>query len=395
MFKKRISLPALALAVVMTALFTFQITFVEMRERYEEKYKDAVILSNNDAEKMSMVSRLIELYSLYKIDTSLPIDKALAAYVAATGDRYAYYYTREEYAAYLASDAGASVGIGVTITDCEEGLKILSVSLGSPAEACGILAGDVITKIDETDLVGMEYRKKADLLLGAEGQGFHLTLKRGKEDLSMQITRKAYQSPSVVGSMLPDGKTGLVRIESFNNETAQLFKMYTTTLVAQGATAFVYDLRGNPGGSLDAVNEVLDYLLPAGTIVTLEHYDGTKDEHVSDENFFDYPAVVLVNGTTASAGELFAACMRDFGAAKLVGEKTYGKGVAQSIFPLPDGTAVKFTTAKYYSPKTPNYDGVGLKPDIEAKTPETLTDFAHTSYETDPQMQKAVAVLYA
>lgn len=393
MYKKRISLPALCLAVALTALFTFQITFVSMRLTYEQSMKQSALADGSDIENLSTVADLLKKYCLYDTDPNLSAEQALKAYVAATGDRWAYYFTKEEYAEYLSSDAGNSVGIGITVTDHEEGLRILTVSLGSPAENARLAAGDVLTSIDGKILAGMEYNEKVDLLLGDAGQSFSLELKRNDKVYSIRITRQAYVSPSVVGKMLPESDIALVRIESFNANTASHFKSITAHLVSQGAKAFVYDLRGNPGGALDAVNEVLDYLLPEGVIVTLEHYDGSKEEHTSDKNCFDYPSIVLVSNTTASAGELFAACMRDYGAAKLVGETTYGKGVAQSIFPLPDGSAVKFTTAKYYSPKTPNYDGVGLKPDFEIKTPETLTDFAHSTLENDPQMQKAVEEL--
>ncbi len=393
MFKKRISLPALVLAVILTALFTFQITFVTLRLTYEQSNKQSALAQNSELDDLSTVAGLIKKYCLYDIDPTLSAEEAIRAYLAATGDRWAYYFTKEEYADYLASDDGNEVGIGVTITDCEEGLSILSVTPGSPAEKAGLKAADVILQVDQTVLSGMEYRIKADMLLGEEGKSFSLVIRCGEEEKTFTLTRTAFEAPSVLGRLLPDGKTALVRIESFNNDTASLFKKITADLVKKGAQGFVYDLRGNPGGSLTSVCEVLDYLLPEGVIVTMEHYDGTKEEHTSDENFFDAPSVVLINGTTASAGELFAACLRDYGAAKLVGETTYGKGVAQSIFPLPDGSAVKFTTAKYYSPKTPNYDGVGLKPDITVKTPETITDFAHTVYENDPQLQKAVEQL--
>ena len=389
MYKKRISLPALALAVILTALLTFQITFVTMRLAYREQIANNSLQSDDEAKKLETIAELLKKYCLFTVDGELCADEAFAAYMEATGDRYAYYYSKEEYAEYLAGDKGNSVGIGVTITDHEKGLLILSISLGSPAEAAGLMAGEVIEMVDGTALAGMEYRQKADLLLGEEGKSFTLTVNGQK----VALTRKAYESPSVTGRLLTEG-IGLVRIESFNSGTPELFKKITADLAEQGAEAFVYDLRGNPGGSLDSVCAVLDYLLPEGVIVTMEHYDGTKEEHRSDEKFFDYPSVVLVNGNTASAGELFAACMRDYGAATLLGEKTYGKGVAQSIFPLPDGSAVKFTTAKYYSPKTPNYDGVGLTPDIEVKTPEDLTDFAHTDVETDSQVQEAVDVLW-
>ncbi|MBE6637857.1 MAG: PDZ domain-containing protein [Ruminococcaceae bacterium] len=393
MFKKRFSLPTLSVLLILSVLLTFQITFVTMREEYDRKLKEQQLESPDEAEKLAHIIQLIRNYSIYDIDPNLPADKAIAAYLSSTGDRYAYYYTAKEYAKYLAANNGNQSGIGITVIDCEQGLTITSVKLSSPAEKAGLKAGDCITDINETTLAGKDYAAKTNLLIGKTTDTFVLTVLRDNNELVFTLKPAVYESPSVIGSLLPDGKTGLVRIENFINDTEELFKQITSNLKKKGAKQFIYDLRGNPGGSLTSVVAVLDYLLPKGIVVTLENYDGSKNEYTSDDNSFDYPAVILVNKNTASAGELFASCMRDYNAAILMGETTYGKGVAQSFFTLPDGSAIKFTTAKYYSPHTKNYDGVGLSPDISISCPTDLTDFAHSVYETDPQMQAAVAHL--
>lgn len=394
MFNKKFSLSTLLTAVIVAIVLTFQITFVSMRESYRFRENQTALDQSEQAAKLDMIKDILADYCIYDVDTQYSSDMALTAFLAMSGDPYAYYYSPEAYAALLQEDNGNNVGIGIIITDNEKGLQVLSVSLGSPAEEVGILGGDIITAINQTSFADKDYNEKTNLLLGKENETITLTLLRGKETKSVTVTRKAYESPTVIGKLLPDGKTALIRIEQFNNTTFKAFKELTSDLVKQGAQGFVYDLRGNPGGSLDAIVPVLDYLLPEGKLLTLEDKAGNTQSYDSDKNRFDYPAIILVNDTTASAAELFAACMRDFGAAKLLGETTYGKGVAQSFVPLPDGSAIKFTSYLYYSPVTKNYDGVGLKPDITVKTPEDLTDFAHTSYETDPQMQEAVKTLW-
>jgi len=394
LFKRKFSLSTLLVSLLLAVVLTFQITFVSLREAYRSELRQQQLTQSEQAAKLDQIVKLLKDYCIYDVDEGYSEDMALTAYLAASGDPYAQYFTPEAYASLLSADAGNNVGIGIMVTDTEKGLLVASVMLCSPAETAGILAGDVITKVDGTSLADKSYTDKANLLLGKEGQTLALTLLRGEETKSVSVTRQKYESPSVTGRLLPDGKTALVRIEEFNGTTAAPFKELTASLAAQGAKAFVYDLRGNPGGSLDSVVAVLDYLLPKGRLVTLENRSGITRVFDSDESSFDYPAIILTSGTTASAAELFSACMRDYGAARLLGETTFGKGVAQSIITLPDGSALKFTTDKYYSPKTKNYDGVGLKPDIEVKCPETLTDFAHADYENDPQLQKAVQTLW-
>ena len=394
MFKKKYSLLTLIVSVFLAILLTFQITFVSMREIYNHTENQEQLTQSQEASKLKQIIEMMQAYCIYDIDRSLAYDAALSIFLAYSGDPYAAYYTPEAYASMQRADDGTNTGIGITIKDDPKGIRIATVTLGSPAEEAGLLASDIITKLGQTELANLTYEEKAYVLLGNEGETAELTVLRGEQNLQFSIVRKSYESPTVLGYLLPDGKTGLVRIEQFNNTTPDAFKKLTSDLVKQGAEGFIYDLRDNPGGMLESIIPVLDYLLPEGRLVTLEDRSGVCETYDSDEKCFDYPAVILTSNNTASAAELFSACMRDYGAAILLGETTYGKGVAQTIVPLPDGSAIKFTAYRYYSPVTKNYDGVGLTPDIIVETPENLTDFAHSNYESDSQMQKAQEALW-
>ena len=268
------------------------------------------------------------------------------------------------------------------------------------------------------------YTQALSMLKGEVGTTADFVVYRATEDAEnpyeikeFSVERKKLQTHSVTGVVCEtDAKVGVVKITGFDDTTAPQLVETIEKLQAEGCEQFVFDLRGNPGGALTSIIDVLTYFLDEGDVVisTKDKYEQEEITKVGSPNskgyvtsgtgtlkaedigrFKDLSFVVLVNEYTASAAELFSACMRDYSAAILLGETTYGKGVAQSIVPLPDGSAIKFTTDKYYSPITKNYDGAGLEPDIEVKTPENLTDFAHSKYETDPQMQKAQEALWA
>ena len=323
MSNKKFSLSTLLISVFLAIVFTFQITFVTMQQTYRYENDQTLLTNTDEAEKLNQVVQMMQEYCIYDINETLSSDYALAAYLMASGDPYAQYFTPQEYAALLSADTGNNVGIGIVVTDHQKGLLITSVVTGSPAEAEGVLAGDIITGTEEGPFDDLDYAFKANILLGEEGQTVRLDLLRGEDAISISVTRKAYESISVRGYMLPDQKTALVRIDQFNSTTAKAIKELTASLVKEGAEGFIYDLRGNPGGTLESIVEVLDYLLPEGLLVTLENRSGIQKQFSSDANRFDYPAVILTSDTTASAAELFAACMRDYEAAILVGDTTY------------------------------------------------------------------------
>ena len=343
------------------------------------------------AGKIAIVDRIFAEYGVYNENGDLLLDEMLRAYVYATGDPYALYYNAKEYEELLASNRGERIGIGVTVSPslAPVGISITDVMEDSPAAKAGVLAGDIITHIKTADGtvavadVGLE--AAFAMLAGEAGTAVEFTVLRGSEVLSFSVVRAALQTVTVRGRVSEtDHTVGIIRITQFITTTPKEFKAEMERLLGAGCTRFIYDVRNNPGGSMDAVCAVLSYLLPENSLIctevwrdgsTVEHYAKAKsisgdyaDCSVSKADvgkYKDYKASVLINKKTASAAELFAAAFRDYERATLVGATTYGKGVAQMVIPLKDfgyEGALRLTSAYYNPPSGVNYDGVGVAP---------------------------------
>lgn len=349
--------------------------------------------------KLKELTDLLDGHYLGEQDKAAQLDAMLRAYVAADGDRYGCYYSAEENAAENDSRAGKGVGIGVTITEApdKQGLLVLWVSEGSPAESAGILPGDILVTADGQSYSTLGYEGFLDIIRGEIGSRLTVGFFRGGESLQLiekQLTRSAYVASSVAYGLVAEGKMGLVRILSFDEPTPGQFASAVASLREQGAEALIFDVRNDPGGLLSSVVEILDTLLPAGTICTTRGVSGEK-VYSSNANVIDLPMAVLCNENTASAAELFTAALRDYEKAVTVGTTTYGKGVAQSTFTLSDGSAVKMTTSYYDPPCGINYDGVGITPDLEVTLSEAArgTSLLALTEEEDTQLAAAIEAL--
>lgn len=355
--------------------------------------------ATTEGAKLKELTDLLDGHYMGEQDKAAQLDAMLHAYVAADGDLYGRYYTADEYAAENDTRAGKGVGIGVTVTEAPDkrGLLVLWVSEGSPAESAGILPGDILVTADGQSYSTLGYEGFLEAIRGEIGSRLTVGFFRGGESLELlekQLTRSAYVASSVAYTLAAEGKMGLVRILSFDEPTPGQFAAAVASLREQGAEALVFDVRDNPGGLLDSVVEILDTLLPAGTICTTRGTSGEK-VYSSDENELDLPMAVLCNENTASAAELFTAALRDYKKAVTVGKTTYGKGVAQSTYALSDGAAVKMTTSYYDPPCGVNYDGVGITPDVEVELSEEAkkTSLLALTEEEDAQLAAAVAAL--
>ena len=288
------------------------------------------------------------------------------------------------------------MGIGTTARKDHSGyILIVDAKENSPAEAAGIQAGDLIVKVNDEDILTIGYTQAMSNIKGEEGTKVNLTLRREGEDYSVELTRKNIQSSTVEYRTI--GDNGYIKMSNFDETTVDDFKYAVSDLKSQGVKGLIFDVRNNPGGLLDSVADVLDYLLPEGDLVSETNKKGeTKVLCTSDSSCIELPMVVLVDGETASAAELFAADLRDFKVAELVGQTTYGKGIMQGAFPLEDGSAIKMTIA-YFNPHSGvNFNGVGLKPDYEvALTTEQKLNFDTLDETSDPQLMKAIEVLNA
>lgn len=346
----------------------------------------------SDVSKEDIVKAMLERFSFYDIEIT-DEDMAYAvvsAYIAKTGDRYAKYYNEEEYAALQRENEGENQGIGITVTENAEkkAIEIISVLPDTPAEKAGLLAGDLIVKVgkgaDASDVATVGYEPALKKLQGVKGTlcEFGVLREGSDEIMEFSILREEFTSESVVYTVsAADKSVGIVKLVQFDLTTPVQFRMAMETLIADGCDKFIYDVRSNPGGDLASITAVLSYFLNEDDIVirtkdrsgnmetqycTPVSYTGSystcniKREDIG--KYRNYKAAVLVNGGTASAAELFTGNMKDYGLAKVFGEKTYGKGCMQSIYGLGKG-AIKMTTAFYYPPLSDNYDGIGLYPD--------------------------------
>lgn len=300
-------------------------------------------------------------------DPDAMADAALSAMVNSLGDRWSYYMDAEAYSYLQLRRDNAYVGIGVTITYEEDGLHIQSVTEGSPAEAAGLLPGEIITSVDGTDLTGDNVYDGASLIQGEEETQVTLTV-LDADGVSRQVTvtRTRLETDPVSYELLED-HVGYVRLANFYNGSADHVKAAVEELLDQGAVSFVFDMRNNPGGYLAELTDLLDYLLPEGDIFRSGDRSGPKKAVTSDADCIDVPMAVLVNADTYSAAELFAAQLRESVGATIVGQPTCGKGYSQQTFPLPGGRALNISTKTYYTGSGVSLIGVGITPDIEVE----------------------------
>ncbi len=319
------------------------------------------------------------------------MDNALKGYVAGLGDPYSVFLTQDEYGGWKEKESGTSVGIGVTVQSVEEGLYIVEVTSGSPAETAGIQAEDTITAVDGKLVTDLGYSEAVAHVKGEIGTDVVLTVLRDSEEIEITVTRGEIVTISAEGQML-DGNIGYVHISAFRENTFDQYSKVLNELLEAGAEGIIFDVRNNGGGLLSALEDVLDPLLPEGNIAIANYGDGTVKTIVeSDSKELDIPMTVLVNGGTASAGELFAASLRDFGKASLIGETTFGKGIMQDTRTVAGG-AVTLTVAAYQTVKGECYHEIGVTPDTEIAMPEDYAiDFKNPDTEGDIQLAEAYA----
>ncbi len=347
-------------------------------------------------DKIDNIDTFVRKNYINDVDHEKLLDAIARGYITSLGDKYAEYLTAEENKAVRKQNDGYNVGVGLTLKQDESGyLYISDVTDNSPASEIEIKAGDLIVAIDGTDLLKISFEEASSKLRGEAGTSLKLSIRSNGVDRDVTLTRKEMEIHSVSSHMIED--IGYIKITQFNSKTYQQFKDSVNAMVSAGAKGLVFDLRNNGGGLLDPTLQMLDFLLPEGDIATALYKDGkTKVLGKSDASEIDLPMVAVVNSETASAAELFSSALRDFGKAKLVGEKTYGKGVMQNTYDLPDGSSIKFTIAKFQTSKTPNFDGVGLSPNYEvALENDTEADLKALDEKSDPQLKKALEILSA
>lgn len=418
--KKRISVWFLMGAVVITATLTFMMTSLfggtlvdaeevaaaTTAETAAEETKQELTAAEINAKLTRKISELMAYYNNYYVgdlDVDALVQGVAEGLVAYSGDKYGSYYTAEEFQAVMSDYGGEVAGIGVTVVYNSEylAIEILSVMDNTPALKAGLLPNDLIIAVDGVDVAYLGYNKAVDAIRGEVGTAVTLTIARGegyKERFDVTVTRATFDEQSVIYDEIvsKDVKQpiGYLRITTFNDKTYEQFK----TAVGQGLTndvhGLIIDLRNNGGGTLNSVVSMLDLLLPEGPIVRIQYKSGEETVYKSDSYSVTsrLPIIILVNGNTASAAELFTSALRDYGRAIVVGENTYGKGTVQTLVKLSDGAGLRISTAMYAPPYSDNFEGVGITPDIKVSLADEYknVNIFKLEYENDAQLKAAV-----
>lgn len=337
-------------------------------------------------EKLNTLDSLLDSFYMEDVDEEAAADNIFKAYLDSYGDKYTVYYTPEEYQSILESTTGKFYGIGAVCQKNEDGTILITDAYdNAPAYAAGIRDGDCVVKVDGQDITDMDLSSAVALIKGDIGTTVHLEILREGNTFEVDVTRAEIKAQTVTYSML-DNHIGYLYISQFDTVTTEQFKAAVEDLQAQGMVGLIIDIRNNPGGVLGTVVDMLEYILPDGMIVYTEDKNGKRTEYKgSDGHVLEIPVAVLVNGNSASASEIFAGAVQDYGTGKIIGTQTFGKGIVQTIKPLTDGSAVKFTIAKYYTPKGQDIHGNGVTPDIKVDLTQEDTE--------DTQMKAAVEYL--
>lgn len=408
---KKISIGAAIAITLVGCVMTFQTTYLVLHNRYEKQYTadaisvvtktnlkngstDTTHTANTDIssdfmarleEKIGDIDYIFRNYYIGELDDDTLLDMVAAGYIAGTGDDYAAYYSAEGFADFMNDMEGEMSGIGINVIYNADYhvIEIISVMPDSPALEAGLMAGDFIVYVgvgeDKMPVSELGYNPSVAKLRGPEGTEAVFTVARGEnhdEMIDFHVVRKKIESQSVLYHVyVPDNAIGVIKITGFDSKTPEQFVAAVEDLTQNAnCERLIIDLRYNPGGELSSIVTVLDYILPKGPIIRIFDANGNMvDEYDSEATELNIPMAVLVNGSTASAAELFTSALRDYDKAVIVGTTTFGKGCMQTTIPLSDGSAISVTYRMYSPPYGENYHGVGITPNIEVELDKSLS----------------------
>lgn len=352
--------------------------------------KDAV--DSSTQKKVSELKELIDQNYMGDVDEKQLEEGIYKGFISGLDDPYSVYYDEEETKSLYETTEGEYQGIGAVLSqNMNTGIiTLVQIYDDSPAMKAGLKDNDILYKVNGEEVTGVELTEVVSHIKGEKGTTVEMTVLRGadNEEVTVTATRDTVEAQTVKYRMM-DGQIGYVSVSEFDSVTYDQYQKALKDLEGQGMKGLVVDLRNNPGGNLNTVCDMLDLMLPKGLIVYTEDKDGNRQEASSDdENQFTLPLEVLVNGNSASASEIYAGAIQDYGIGDIVGTQTYGKGVVQQIFDLKDDTCVKLTIAKYFTPKGRSINGKGITPDVEVEY-----EADENSPEADNQLDKAVETI--
>ena len=357
--KKNIRLGVSVVCTLCTALIIGGVIRSEKAQQTKQAFFEPEYMQMS--EKASIIASMLEKNYIENFDDTELSEKMYAAMTDAMDDPYTCYLTKEQMMAFTDDSSGRMSGIGVVIAEEDGHCVIKEVLEDSPAEKAGIKAGDIITEIDGTDVSGMPITEISAMTKGVENTNVNISVMRGTKRLDFNVERKSIELKYVTGKC--DGNIGYIKITEFSQVAAEQFKTMLADLEKQNIKGLIIDLRNNPGGIIDVVAEIADTILPEGLITyTVDKY-GNRRDILSAEGELDMPVAVLVNGGSASASELLAGALQDRKKGIIIGTQTFGKGIVQGLYSLSDGSGLKITIQKYYTPNGVCINGIGITPD--------------------------------
>ncbi|WP_306482961.1 S41 family peptidase [Anaerococcus sp.] len=353
-------------------------------------------------EDMHMLESLLDKNYLFDYEKEDLYEGSLKGMFANLGDPYTQYYSKDEFSKLMENLDGRYKGIGVLVQASKEGfIKVVQVFDGSPASEAGLKEGDYIIKVEGKEYSADQMEEAVAIMKGEEDTNVKITVRRMEEDgknfkdIDMEVARRDVKVDTIDESIIEekDKKIGYIHIKSFDDVTGEDFEDSYKKLKDNGMEGLVLDLRNNPGGSLDVCLDIADKFLDKGVIVTTEDKKGEVITEESDEEKDDIPMTVLVNENSASASEILSGALKDRDRAKIIGKKTFGKGIVQKLFPLDDGSGAKITISEYHTPSGAKINKVGVEPDIEVENSEESLEISRKNFSKDDQFKKALEVL--
>ena len=399
--KKRFKAYKVIMLIVLVAFITFLITSIGMYQYFTNNSfgKQLVVSSENNGEITSELSKyraLIDKYFLGEVDEEKLKEGAIKGYIEGLDDPYTEYISKEDMEDYLADATGNFVGIGIYMVQDTETNKIMVLApiKGSPAEKAGILPGDLIVSVDGVTYTAEEMTVASSKIKGEVGTAVKIEILRGNETLNFELKRENIKVNPVEGKKL-ENNIGYIEFSSFDDGTAEEFKTKFEELQEQGIKSLIIDLRNNGGGIVDEALKIADYILEKDDVILYEVDKNGKEtvEKSKNDPIINMPIIILTNENTASSSEILAGALKDYGKAKIVGTKTYGKGVIQQILSLKDGSGIKITTEEYQTPNRNKINKIGIEPDETVELPEDVESVLNIPEEKDTQLDKAIEML--
>ena len=392
-------LPHIVFVFVSACFLTYQITYTITDNMWRDRVDDMLLSQKADVSGgLSEISDTVAANYLYDVDEKVLAEGVMDGYVNALSDNFSMYMDENQYKSYIDFETAAnSIGTGVnTLYDSRlDGICVINVYKGSPAEAAGIVPGDMITHVDGTPVKQLGYYGvMAKLGSGSESENVSVTVrKRTNVDVTQVLSKTKVSSTRIEGERLGDG-IGLITISGFETGDEERFKEVLQSLITRNCEKFVIDVRNNSGGSIEAISRILDFLTPEGNMFTITDKLGAKNTLTSDANSVPYPLAVLVNERTVCGAEVFASVLSSGDITKIIGVPTYGKASNQSVYKLSEGGAVSLSTTKFVPSQVGDFDGAGVVPDETVDlSDDAKLRFTTLSNEEDAQLQAAIEYL--